>query len=500
MSVDVAVVGCGPVGAVAANLLGQAGLSAEVVERTPSIYHLSRAAHFDAEIMRIFQGLGLVPEVLPACRPTPAMHFVDAEGERLVGLDLPQRTRQGWASGYTFYEPDLLRALRAGIERYPQVSVRLGDEAVAVAQHADGVTLGVRDAAGAEREVEARYLIAADGATSTVRGLLGIDVEDLGLEQDWLVVDTMLRRPVDLPGSVLHICDPERPVTYVPSAGEHRRWEFMLLDDETAEEMQRPEVVRDLLAPWLGPDDAEVLRAHVYTFRAAVARRWREGRVFLGGDAAHELPPFLGQGMGSGVRDVTNLVWKLASVLSGRADGSLLDTYEQERAPHVRGVAEISVRLGRAILTTDPEAAAALEKGEGRLPALDAGVIAPGGPPAGKLGPQPRVRTERGGELLDEAIGPRVALIARRDPRSVLDAEDLAFWDELDAAFIAVASAGGGRPEVAEPTVGVVEVDSYLDDLLDTDDALLVLRPDRYVFGVGDPAEITAAFRGHLRP
>lgn len=500
MSVDVVVVGCGPVGAVAANLLGQAGLSAEVVERAPSIYHLSRAAHFDAEVMRIFQGLDLAAEVLPACHPTPAMHFVDAEGERLVGLDLPQRTRQGWASGYTFYEPDLLRALRAGIKRYPQVALRLGHEAVSLVQDADGVTLRVRDPDGAERDIEAAYLIAADGAASTVRALLEIDVEDLGFERDWLVVDTMLRRPVDLPDSVLHICDPERPVTYVPSAGEHRRWEFMLLDDEVPEDMQRPEVVHDLLAPWLGPDDAEVLRAHVYTFRAAVAGRWRDGRAFLAGDAAHELPPFLGQGMGSGVRDVANLAWKLAYVLSGRAEASLLETYEQERSPHVREVAEISVRLGRAVLTTDPEAAAALEKGEGRLPPLGAGVIAPGGPPAGRLGPQPRVRTERGGELLDEVIGPRVALIARRDPRSLLDEEALGFWDGLGAAFVAVAWAGGDRPKVADPTVGVVEVDPYLDDLFDTDDALLVLRPDRYVFGVGDPAELTSAFAAHLRP
>ena len=351
---DAVVVGYGPVGAVAAGLLGQAGLRTAVFESTTSVYHLPRAAHFDAEIMRILHQLGVADDVMRACAPVEGMHFVNAAGDALLRFDL--EVGEGWM----FYQPELETALRAGVDRSAHVVVHLAHEVTSLVQHDDHVEIAVTDlVTNTRRTVRARYVIGADGARSAIRRELGIASEDLKLDQPWLVVDTILRRPIELPTRVLQICDPVRPTTFIPMCGARRRWEFMLLPDEDAEQMESPQRIAELLAPWVTLDDVEIVRAVVYTFHAVLARSWRDRRVFLMGDAAHQMPPFLGQGMCSGVRDAHNLVWKLALVAAGRAPDALLDTYQQERSPHVRSIIETAVALGGVLQTTDHEVAAA---------------------------------------------------------------------------------------------------------------------------------------------
>ncbi|MBK9180225.1 MAG: bifunctional 3-(3-hydroxy-phenyl)propionate/3-hydroxycinnamic acid hydroxylase [Acidimicrobiales bacterium] len=521
--VDVAVVGVGPVGATALNLLGQAGLHAEGFELGTDVFTLPRAAHFDAEVMRVFQGLGLADAVRPATTEVVGMHFVDADGRTLLAFDAPdQPGPHGWPAGFMFYQPDLERALRAGIERYPSVGLHLGHEVVALDQHADRVDLSVRDrAGGAERTVGARWVLGCDGARSSVRRGAGIGLDDLAFDQPWLVVDVVLRREgVDLPAVVEQRCDPARPATFVPSAGAHRRWEFMLMPGETAEEMERPETIRALLEPWLDPDGVEIIRSAVYTFHALVAERWRDRRALLVGDAAHQTPPFLGQGMCAGIRDAANLVWKLRLVRDGVADDSILDTYQTEREPHVRRLVGLAVELGQILQTTDPALAAARDEqllarreaagsgGEALLPPLPPlgdGLLQAGGrdePLAvGTPLPQPRVRTAGGGVVrLDDILGLGFAVLCGPGVVPPGDVADAASWSELGAVVLGVVPPG----DAAAGSAGVVEdLDGWVHPWL-TGDRVVLVRPDRYVFGWahGPDArrELTASLRSRLRP
>lgn len=469
---DVAVVGYGPVGAVAANLCGLQGLRTLVCEPTTSVYHLPRAAHFDAEIMRVFQAIDVVDDVLASCEPVRGMHFVNGTGDKLLRFDVADRPRgQGWAAGYMFYQPDLERALRAGVRRHDHVDVQLGHEVVDLVQHDDAVELDVRNVeTGTTTRHRARHVVGADGARSAVRRLLGIDNDDLCFDQPWLVVDTVLRRPVALPDLVHQICDPARPTTFVPVCGDRRRWEFMLLPGETADEMQQPSRVQELLAPWVAPDDVEVVRAVVYSFHAVLAQRWRDGRVFLAGDAAHQMPPFLGQGMCSGIRDVANLVWKLALVQRGLATDALLDTYQEERAPHVRTIVELAVSLGGILQTTDPAVAAARDAhllggggppGDTEMPELSGGLVSTAGGRAGARFPQPSPAEDR--PVFDGRLGSSFALVAT-DPSALVLDEDASWFASLWGA-------------------AVVTDDAPLAAWLDG--AVALVRPDRYVFGTG---------------
>ena len=436
--------------------LGQAGLRTAVFESTTSVYHLPRAAHLDAEIMRVLHQLGVADDVLPACAPVKGMHFINAAGDALLRFDALEG--QGWM----FYQPDLERALRAGVDRDPNVEVHLAHEVVAFEQHDDHVAVTVRNLSDdTERVVRARFLLGADGARSVVRKQAGVGMEDLRFDQPWLVVDTVLRRAVELPTLVQQICDPARPTTFIPMCGARRRWEFMLLPGENAADMEKPERIAELLSPWVEPDDVEIVRAVVYAFHAVLARPWRDRRVFLVGDAAHQMPPFLGQGMCSGVRDAHNLVWKLALVLHGLGGDDLLDTYEDERSPHVRSIIETAVALGGLLQTTDPEVAAsrdammlnpdATQPGRSEMPGLTTGVIVEGG----------------GGAFADAG-----GSFELRAPAAPALPDDLAEW------WTSI----GGRCIVA----GVAGV-------------AVVVRPDGYLFGSSDdPAVLLNALRSML--
>lgn len=499
---DVAIVGCGPVGAVMANLLGQAGLQTTVYEIGSSVYHLPRAAHFDAEIMRVFQAIGLAEAVLPATRPVKGMHFLNAAGDKLFGFDAPDGTGpQGWPSGFLFYQPDLEVALRDGLARHPSLGVQYEHEVIAIDQDADAVAIRVRDLrSGEERTDHARYVIGTDGGRSTVRKLAGLELEDLGFDQPWLVVDTMLKRDVALPDVALQICDPARPATFIPSSGRHRRWELMLMAGDTPESMERPERVEELIRPWISTDDTEIIRAVVYTFHALIAKHWRDRRVLLAGDAAHQMPPFLGQGMCSGIRDAHNLAWKLRMVLAGAADDSLLDTYQQERAPHVRAIIERAVGLGRIIQTTDPAIAAARDahfaaggalpeddaaspgeaSSQNRMPGLASGVLS-SSPQSGALFPQPFVQTADGRESrLDDILGDGFAVIggAVSDAALARAAAEIAGATTLPVVAVRADAALAPTPGMA-----VVADRSGILRRWIAQHGTTIVRSDRYVYG-----------------
>ena len=473
---DVAVIGCGPVGAMLANLLGMQGVRTLVLEREASIYHLPRACHFDDEVMRLFQTVGLAERMAELVHVSPGMRFVDDQ-ERLL-LDWSRPTEigsQGWNVSYRFHQPELEGVLRAGLERFDCVSVELRTEVFALEQDDDAVTIRYENlASGALHAGRVRYVVGCDGARSLVRRMIGAPMEDLGFHERWLVVDAILKRPrPDLGDYSLQFCSTTRPATYVRGTGDRRRWEITLLPGEDAAAITKPERIYELLQRWVGPDDVDLERAAVYTFHSALAQKWRHGRLLIAGDSAHLTPPFLGQGMCAGMRDVGNLAWKLARVLAGQSGDDLLNSYQTERSPHVREYIELAVRLGGLINTKAREAALpSAASGEpvrmkSIKPLLGPG-LAPGwNGPARSIAPQPR---NADGARLDDRVGYRFTAVLRPDFAASLPETTRTRLSERDIVMVA-----DDAPEHL----------SWLDQ---HGAAGVLIRPDRYVLGAARSA------------
>ena len=351
-SFDVAVVGLGPTGATCTALLGSLGLKTIAIEREPEVYDKPRAFALDHEVMRVFEDLGIAAAVAPHTAPfTPSeYHGVDGQLIKRLGA-LPPPWPLGWPPSMVFNQPAVDALLR---DRAASVAEVAFSELEKLIPRKDSVELQLRD-----RTVTAKYVVGCDGASSTVRSALGIEFEDLDFDQPWLVVDLLVspKGLEKLPQVSIQYCEPARPSTYLIGVGAHRRWELMLLPGE-----EEPSDPWKLLSRWLMPEDAQLWRAASYRFHALVARQWRRGRVFLAGDAAHQQPPFTGQGMCQGIRDAANLSWKLHYVLAGKAGEKLLDTYEAERRAHAKRLIAIVKDIGSVIGERNVEKARARDR------------------------------------------------------------------------------------------------------------------------------------------
>lgn len=409
MSGSVLIVGAGPVGLTLANLLGRRGHRVRVVERRDTPFDLPRAIHFDGEIMRVLQSTGLGHAILPHTTVGRGMLFKDATGRVLVDWSRDQAIGpQGWFESYRFHQPGLERVLRQGLDRFAGVSMQTGLACEALEQTAQRAIATFSD--GTREAFD--YVVGSDGARSGVRDAIGAGVEDLGFCEPWLVVDLVLRKPrPDLGDHTVQYCLGQQAATYVRGAGNRRRWEFRLHADDPA--ALEPARIWARLSPWLSPQEAEIERAAVYTFRSLIAQGWQKGRIFLAGDAAHQMPPFMGQGMCAGLRDVANLAWKLDFALQGRAD--VLDTYGTERAANVQAFIEQSIALGQLINQTVRDG---VPKGQMKSiwPDLGPG-LGPRDGVAGKLAPQPRLPD---GRLVDDAAGQSFYVLANRPVQSDL--------------------------------------------------------------------------------
>ena len=492
---DVVVVGMGPVGSLAAILLAHRGLSVAVIDRDESVYQLPRAVNLDGEIVRALQPFGLAEDLanlLQDVREDERVGFANSRREVLFANRVRDFGVNGWQPMNFFDQPEVEGFLRTSAASHDNVATWLGYEAEGIVQDASSVRLDVHK--GDERlRLEGRYLIAADGASSLTRRNLGIGWHDLGYNRDWLVVDIIALEGNTLGTTTLQVCDPDRISTYVCTKDPYRRWEFKLNDGETWEEMLEPDKIRSLIEAWTPPGTYEIRRAAMYTFHAATADTWRIDRIFLAGDAAHQTPPFLGQGMNTGLRDVINLAWKLPLVLSSTVADHLLDSYQVERQAHAHDLVDWAVSIGRLMehlaeneraeragepTTPTPASLQSAGYGQGReQPPVRAGVLfEPQIIDAGAVGAlfsQPIIATESGTpRRLDDLLGPGFAVVAR-EPRSLgLNDTSRRILERLDARLVDLSRYHAER--------------GRFDRGFDQYDAM-VIRPDRVVF-VGSDA------------
>lgn len=515
-SCDVAVVGYGPVGQAIAALLGRAGHRVAVFEPFAEIYPLPRAVHFDHEIMRICQALGVAEQLGDDIMPLNEYHWFGADGEPIFTMRTPVPSISGWEPDYMFFQPHLEAALDAAARAIETVQVQRGFSVEALAEDETGVELTVRRVTepqpgrviGTDEHhgVHARYVIGADGANSFVRKARSIDRRDLGFQERWLVVDV---RPNDMQ-ALAHLpiacqwCDPQRPTTHVHNGRRHRRWEFMLLSGEQASDFDDESRQWELLAPFMGPDDGEIVRHAVYEFRSLLANRMRDGRALIIGDAAHLTPPFMGQGLCAGLRDAANVAWKLDLVLRGLAHDSLLDTIDSERQPQNEWIIALAVEMGRVSCELDAGAAAERDAGlraAGSPPPLQFAPLGDGAlrhsggelaPLAGTLSVQGRVAGPRGEGLFDDVVGRGFVLLGTDgDPRTELNADQRS---TLELLGVTVASLD---PSAA---CAVRDLDGRLTAWFGENEVSAVLaRPDFYVFGAAASADDVPALIDELR-
>jgi 3-(3-hydroxy-phenyl)propionate hydroxylase len=487
---DVAVVGAGPVGATCASLAARHGLRCLLVDESTEVFALPRAIHFDADAMRIFQFAGLAQQAEALARATTGGVHLGVDGEPIRTFRVKDAPGDlGWRPHYMFFQPTFDEMLRAHAASRNEVDARFGWRCEGLEDHGDHVRVALGDPAGAEHSVRASFVIAADGASSPSRRALDVHLDDYGFDEPWIVVDVEVPSDDMGPDHTVMYCDPARPATYIPGPGRHRRWEFYVLPGESGHEHTADARIKRLIAdvtPWLRVERIDIVRSAVYRFHALIAERWRVGRVFLAGDAAHQTPPFYGQGMCHGLRDARNLMWKIAAVLEGRIGMDLLDSYQVEREPHVRAIIEAAVANGRYICTLDPDLAARRDRelrarmGEGRdvrsfreiIPGLTAGLLdqQPGSEAVGLLFVQPPVgRGRPNGMLLDDLLADDWALVTRVDDavNKPLAGREV----RVIVADDALADDGTLREWFA--TFGCVAA---------------LVRPDRYVFGTAATA------------
>lgn len=523
---DVAIVGAGPVGTLLAILLGQRGKRVTLVERWTTHYALPRAVTYDHEIARIFATLGIDSETDPAISYHDELYYwKNKDRKNLQIVDWQSQSASGWRVRYWFNQPMMEKRLLAIAATLPGITLLRGWQGIGLEQDAEGVTLSLQrnpeeaGPNGESRSLRARFAVGTDGANSFVREALGIENEDKGYFFDWLILDMIPKFDYvasrgDEPAQ-WQLCDPARPTTIVPGgpgpvAGgpARRRWEFMVLPGEAAHEMQKPERAWELLAPWgVTPENAELERSAVYRFQARWAKQWNKGRCLIGGDAAHLMPPFAGEGMCAGVRDAVAMAWRLNGILEGKMGLGVLDSYTSERIEHAKHYINFSQELGQIICIADAAVAedrdarmmADLEARGGTPVPTDICQLGPGAwcadsAHAGELSVQGLVEAGGKRDRFDQVVGQGWVLLGYdADPAQALTAAQRAEFAALDGIAVRLAAPGGAGDAVdAEGTMGQW--------LARIGARYALIRPDFYVAVTADtPEALQARFAKVMR-
>lgn len=501
----VTIVGAGPIGLTLANLLGTYGIPAVLLELNLTTVQLPRAVSIDDESLRTLQTAGLAGSVQDICSMDYGSVYLDSDRRPFASVS-PSAAEYGYPRRNAFNQPELEALLANALNRFPHVEVRFGHEVVGLKQEGAGVILEVRRRDGSRYQHRSRFVAACDGGRSPIRHMLGIEMDGHTYEKKWLIID--LKGTLDNFRQTRVYCDPRRPGINLPGPNRTRRFEFMLLDKETEEQVTDPDFVRQLLRDH-GPDeDTEIVRKQVYTFHARKATRWQQGSVFLLGDAAHLTPPFAGQGVNSGLRDAANLAWKLAAVVRGQTGPAVLDSYDQERPEHAWELIELAIKLGRIMMPSTLLKARLIQTGFRALrlvppvndyiaqmrykpkPRFSRGFFVPGGESlrstrVGRMIPQPRVETEdRVSHSLDEILGPGFALIAvdHYPSRAFEGLPHLPFEEHLGLRRVCITPRFWNPFQSASGMVAVRDMHGdFVRHFPGAEGAWLLVRPDRYL-------------------
>lgn len=510
---QVVVVGAGPCGVTVANYLGTLGIEALLVERSDSILDYPRAVGADDEALRSWQGVGLAEDLLKDMIQNVPARYYSSAGHCFAQVS-PAEQPHGWPRRNLFIQPLTEVTLRKGLQRFDCVKVWLGAEATALSQDDAGVRLTVRQADGTTQQVACDYLVAADGGRSTVRGLVGIELVGKTHTRKWLVID-VTDDPLDEPYTAIH-CHPRRPSISIHLPYGYRRLEFQLMENEDEEEVLQPANLERLMRKHYphGTPMPAIKRARIYLHHSRTAQRFDAGRVFLAGDAAHLQPPFFGQGMNSGLRDATNIAWKLAMVVKGAAHPRILKSYDSERREHAETMVNFATWIGsfyqphsrftewlrdlffRSIQSLPQVRDYVLQLKFKPMSRYKEGIVVPLGQAAGKDDPvgrmfmQPWVEKDGRPCKLDDAVGLRFAVLALNfDPGQVLTPANKAFLERIGAGLFDVVPS-----REPEHRISVAPGVQVLDDrqgkfrdwrLKHPTWEFIVLRPDRYVAAVG---------------
>ena len=349
---DVAIVGFGPTGGTLANLLALQGFSILIIEKEKSFYPLPRAVHFDDEIMRVFQTIGITDKFLKHTIINKGTKFVNSKNQVVLDWPRPRSiTENGWDPSYRFHQPDLERKLRRRLKDFKKVSVMQSTKVNSLKEEKSSVKIFIENINNNKiSEIRAKYIIGCDGARSTIRKQIKAKFQNLGFTQKWAVVDLILKKnKKELPDRTIQYSNSKRPATYCRNVGKRRRWEFAINNAESEKKVLSNSYIWNFLKPWLKPSEALMERKTIYTFQSAISKKWKKGRVFLAGDAAHLMPPFMGQGMCAGVRDASNLAWKIAYCLKNNHSEKLLNTYQSERYSNVIEYIKTTVKMGEFV-------------------------------------------------------------------------------------------------------------------------------------------------------
>ncbi len=481
---DVAVVGAGPVGLAMSTLLIRQGLTVALFDRGTHGVFKPRATHLDDEAVRVMQAMGVAAELEPDFYVPSPFTLYDRDWNSVAHTTLSKEIGdQAWRYDYMFHQPTFEEHMRQILGESPAATEFFGVNVTGVTQDADHATVEAHDiGTGRDFEVGARYVVGCDGASSIVRECVGTALEDLHGTQRWVVIDILINEGVSDVDDELHTyatSGPGRTYTFVPTGERRRRIEYRALEHETDEWLEQPETVWKLIEKWVTPETAVIERADTYQFSALLAEHWRSGRLFLAGDAAHQMPPKAGQGLCSGLRDAANLSWKLAFCLRGRAGPTLLDTYQSERSPHTRIWIQISNGIAKAIehIASGGEPQIHGEQSPESRPPIGPGLHGDAPPPAGLLSFQPFLPD---GTRLDDCVGPNFCVVANSALFDQCDAGSRASWDALGAVFLDAAD---------------VCYDGWLSE---RDLGAVVIRPDRYIFGTATSAAELDALTGNL--
>ena len=501
---DVLVVGAGPTGLALANVLGQAGASVLVLERNSSTTDEPKAVSIDEESLRLLQSLEVHDEMLRVLLPGTGTRYYGIGGALLGAARGPNPPRYGHPIKSELDQPEFERVLADALDRFFSVCIRFQTELVDLEQQTNVVSATLSTG----ETVRASIVVGCDGGRSTVRKLMGVRMLGSSLREPWVVLDTC-----NDPHHVrfaMHHGDPRRPHAIIPGREGRCRYEFLLLPGESPEAMLSVDSLRRLVSPYRHLESADIVRAKVYTFHALVAERWREGRVFIAGDAAHMMPPFAGQGLNSGMRDAHNLGWKLSMVLRGSAGYGLLDSYQLERRAHAEAMIRMSVQLGKIVMTRSRARAVvrdAFFRSLGQwgpirryidemrykpTPRYRRGLLVGSDPVlAGKMLPQPKVHLLDGrAHLLDDALGNGWAILALAtggpDPFALLHDP---LWEVLQPRRVAIYPAEFWPRSMPDVVTAVDSSNALVPELWRDPSRFVVVRPNRYIAGAFSSSE-----------